>query len=123
MEFLINSLTAAVSGVITGFGVGGGTILILYLALFRDFPQISAQGINLLYFIPCAAVALISHIKNGRIDKKIALFCGISGAVSSFALSFFATGIKGTYLSCAFGYFLIFIGVSEIFRIFSKKKK
>ncbi len=122
MDFLTNSLTAVLSGIITGFGVGGGTLLILYLTLFRGFSQVSAQGINLVYFIPCAVSALISHIKNKRVDVKCAIYCGISGAVSSFASSFFATGIKETHLSRAFGYFLIFIGISEAFRIFKKKK-
>ena len=41
-------------------GLGGGTVLLIYLSLSAQVPQLTAQGINLLVFIPTAAVALRS---------------------------------------------------------------
>ena len=49
-----------VSGMISGMGIGGGTILIPALLFLQDMNQQQAQGINLIYFIPTAVIALIT---------------------------------------------------------------
>ena len=51
-------LAGAATGVLSGFGVGGGTLLLVYLTAFANVPQNLAQGVNLLYFLPAAATAL-----------------------------------------------------------------
>ena len=60
LHFLIGLLT----GVLSGFGIGGGSLLILYMTSFTEVNQYAAGGINLLYFLFCAPAALVSHIKN-----------------------------------------------------------
>ena len=40
-----------VSGMISGMGIGGGTILIPALLFLQDMNQQQAQGINIIYFI------------------------------------------------------------------------
>ena len=57
------------TGILSGFGIGGGSLLLLYLTLFAGVDQYQAGGINLLYFIACAPAALYSHIKNGLVQK------------------------------------------------------
>lgn len=66
-------IAAAISGLLGAMGFGGGGVLILYLTLYKNIPQLSAQGINLLFFIPSAILAIIYHIKNKLVDKKAAL--------------------------------------------------
>ena len=52
------------SGIINGiFGSGGGMILIIYLTAFANISQLTAQGINLLFFIPIAILSVIIHTK------------------------------------------------------------
>ena len=58
MSVLIALLAGAAAGVLSGFGVGGGTLLLLYLTAFAGVEQHLAQGINLVYFLPAAAAAL-----------------------------------------------------------------
>lgn len=77
--WLIPALAGAVTGVLSGFGIGGGTLLLIYLTAFAGLEQTLAQGINLLYFLPAAATALPSHFKNGYIDKKAAIPAIIAG--------------------------------------------
>ena len=71
------------SGIISGMGIGGGTILIPALSIFFDYEQHTAQNFNLIYFIPTAIIALFTHAKSGNIEKKglfkIILF-GLVGA-------------------------------------------
>ena len=64
MAWPISLLAGAVTGVLSGFGIGGGTLLLIYMTAFAGVPQNLAQGVNLLYFLPTAATALPAHIKN-----------------------------------------------------------
>ena len=84
LEFLVGLVT----GIISGFGIGGGSLLILYLTAVAGVNQYTAGGVNLLYFIGCAPCALISHIKNKRIVWQAVLFCTLAGVITSVAAAF-----------------------------------
>lgn len=119
MEFLIASIAGMVSGLCASLGLGGGSILLLYLTLFAGTAQLTAQGINLLFFIPCSALALVGHFRSGLIEKKIVLkfiLFGLAGAAGGFLL---AGILGGELLRKAFGGFLIIIGIMSFF---NKKK-
>lgn len=51
MGWLAAVVAGALTGVLSGFGVGGGTLLLIYLTTFAGMEQSQAQGINLLYFL------------------------------------------------------------------------
>lgn len=116
MQFILDAAAGAATGIITGFGIGGGTLLIIYLTMFRDISQLVAQGINLLYFIPTAGSALVSHIKNKRICGKIALYSIASGVITTALASGIAARLDMTFLRRVFGGFLLVVGISELFR-------
>lgn len=78
---IMEILAGFISGVVGAMGFGGGGVLILYLVLYKDMPQLNAQGINLLFFIPTAVTALIKHHKNNLIDKKMSLTFIIYGII------------------------------------------
>ena len=63
----MNLIGAAVAGFLSGvfgaMGLGGGGVLIIYLTGIVNTEQALAQGINLLFFIPCAIVAVFMHAK------------------------------------------------------------
>ena len=50
----LDFIVGAATGVLSGFGIGGGTLLVLYLTAVGGIEQTIAGGINLLYFIGCA---------------------------------------------------------------------
>ena len=114
--WLLAALAGAVTGVLSGFGIGGGTLLLIYLTAFAGVEQTLAQGINLLYFLPAAATALPSHIKNGYIDKKAAVPAIIAGLVCTAIAAWVATALDVELLRKCFGVFLLYIGVTELFR-------
>lgn len=115
MDFLIKLLAGTVTGILTGFGIGGGTLLILYLTMFCNVSQINAQGINLIYFLPTAGSALITHIKSRRVVIRAVILAGASGVLAAILASFVASGIDMTLLRRIFGGFLIIVGISELF--------
>lgn len=121
MNWLLAVLAGTAAGVLSAFGVGGGTLLLIYLAAFADIEQTTAQSINLLYFLPAAAMALPSHIRNGYIKKKTALPAIGAGLLSAAAAAWIATSIDVELLRKLFGTFLLYIGLSELLRRPTKK--
>lgn len=115
-DWLLAALAGAITGVLSGFGVGGGTLLLIYLTAFAGMEQTLAQGINLLYFLPAAAMALPSHIKNGYIEKKAAIPAIAAGLICSAAAAWAATALDVKLLRKCFGLFLLYIGITELFR-------
>jgi len=57
------------ASIISAWGVGGGTLLLLVMTLFLGVDHRTAQGINLLFFLPTAASALFCHARNDCLDK------------------------------------------------------
>ena len=113
------ALVGFCSGIISGMGIGGGTILIPALLFFTDITQQQAQGVNLIYFVPTAITALITHQKKGNLDWKTAKPLAVLGLTGAAAGAFLAVSLESELLRKIFGGFLFLMGLSEIF----KKKK
>ena len=121
-ELILLFIVGLSSGIISGMGIGGGTILIPALVLLVNPGQHVAQSVNLLFFIPTAVIALIVHIGKKRIDFKMAVPIIIFGLVGAFAGSKLAMSLPGNNLKKWFGLFLLAMGVYELL-IKGKKKK
>lgn len=104
------------SGIISGMGIGGGTILIPSLVLFNNVPQIQAQGMNLIVFLPVSIVALITHKKEGNLETKYIKWIIIGGIFSAIIGSLVAIKIQQDFLRKGFGLFLLAIGLFEFFK-------
>ncbi len=114
------ALVGFCSGIISGMGIGGGTILIPALLFLTDITQQQAQGVNLIYFIPTAVTALITHQKKGNLDWKTAKPIALLGLAGAAAGAFLAVSLESDLLRKIFGGFLFLMGLSEIFK---KKEK
>lgn len=105
----------AATGILSGFGIGGGSLLILWLTMVQQLPQYTAAGINLLYFLCCAPAALVSHIRHHLIEKKIALWCILAGCLASPTASLLAGLLPMHWLRRGFGILLLILGFRELF--------
>ena len=56
-DWILPLAVGAATGVLSGFGVGGGSLLLIYMTSFAGLEQPLAQGINLLYFLPAGLLA------------------------------------------------------------------
>ena len=108
--FLLPLLAGFATGILSAWGVGGGTLLLLIMTLFLGVDQTTAQGINLLYFLPTAALGLLSHRKNGLLDRKLIRSAVPAGMICAAAGAWLATHIDAVLLRKPFGIFLLFIG-------------
>lgn len=102
------------SGIISGMGIGGGTILIPALVFLEGMGQQEVQIINLIYFIPTALIALYFHNKNNLVEKKILKPIILTGFIGAVVGSFIATSLDGDILRKIFGVFLSIMGIVEI---------
>lgn len=116
MSWLTALLAGTATGVLSGFGVGGGTLLLLYLTAFAGMEQHLAQGINLVYFLPAAAAALPSHIKNGYVDRSAVLPAILAGLTTAGLCAWVASGLDTGLLRRCFGGFLLVVGLRELLR-------
>lgn len=113
--WILPLIVGAATGVLSGFGVGGGTLLLVYMTAFAGVEQRLAQGINLLYFLPAGLLALPAHVKNGYIEKP-ALLPAIGAGLACAALAAWAaTAMEVGLLKKLFGAFLIVVGLMELF--------
>lgn len=112
---MIGVLIGALTGVLSGLGVGGGTLLLLWMTAVMGMEQARAGGVNLLYFIACALPAVFGHAKNGLIEKKAVFWCVVFGVPACIAASFLAASMDTGLLRRCFGAFILVIGVREIF--------
>ena len=109
-------LIGVASGIISGMGIGGGTILIPALCFIMSLQQHQAQNINLLFFIPTAVVALAKHKKQGNIELKEVKPVIFSGILAAAVGSFLAVNIEADVLRKIFGGFLLIMGILEILK-------
>ena len=113
MNYLVYILIGLGAGIISGLGIGGGTILIPALTLIYGLPQQQAQNVNLMYFIPTAIVALISHFKSGNIEKRPVKRLILFGVIGAVAGAFIAVNLNPDLLRRIFGGFLLMMGIYE----------
>lgn len=103
------------TGIAASMGLGGGFILIIYLTVFANVDQITAQGINLVFFLPIALLSLIIHSKNKLIAwRAIPFLCG-SGLGGVIVGNWLSGLMGGDFLQKMFAVLLLFVGIREIF--------
>lgn len=108
-------LAAFFSGAAGAMGLGGGTLLILYLTACAGYSQPAAQGVNLLFFLVCSAVSLFLHGRGGYIRWKTAALCILAGLPAVFA-GFWISGLLGPErLRDVFAVFLLLLGLQQLF--------
>lgn len=110
-------------GIIGGMGMGGGTLTIPILTIFLSYAQLSAQGINLIAFLPMSLIALIIHIKNHLVAFKQTWLLALVGCIFSLGGAMLANHISNFVLKKLFAVFLIGLAVWQIVELIKSKKK
>ncbi len=113
---VIPILAGAACGVLSGFGIGGGSLLMVWMTAVLHMEQRTAQAINLLFFLPTAAASLIFHVKGRQVEWRASIPAILAGVVTAALSAWAATRIDAGLLRRLFGVFLLFVGLSELFR-------
>lgn len=116
-------LAGFLCGLLGAMGFGGGSVLILWLTLWRQIPPETARGMNLLLFLPGAVLAVILHRRRGHVEKQALRWVvpfGLAGAV----LGLLAAGfLPQVWLRRGFGLLLAVAGLGELFHRGTNGKK
>ena len=108
-------LAGIAGGIVSGLGMGGGTVLIILLSIFGGIEQHIAQATNIVFFVPAAIVSIFLNIKNKIIKWKVAIPLTIFGIVGAIVGSKIALILDTQNLKRCFGVFLGIIAIYEIF--------
>jgi uncharacterized membrane protein YfcA len=113
--WILSSIVGFLSGGIGAMGLGGGAVLLIYLTVFDKTPQFKAQGMNLIFFIPIALLAVIIYAFKREIKwKKILplIFGGFLGSGIGLVVS---NAFGQGFVAKIFAVLLIALGVKELF--------
>ena len=116
-------LIGVISGIVSGTGMGGGTILIFLLTFMMGMEQHMAQATNLIFFIPTSIVAIIVNFKNKNIDLKLAIIISIFGILGAIIGANISLHTNVNILKKCFGIFLEFVAINEIYSMTKQYKK
>ena len=120
-DWIIPFLCGLGASILSAWGVGGGTLLLLVMTLFLGVDQRTAQGINLLFFLPTAISALICHARGGYLDKPTLKSAVPLAVAAALAGAWIATSLDTGLLRRPFGVYLLLSGVSLLWP--QKRKK
>ena len=112
---MIDLFVGAILGFLSGLGIGGGSLLILWLTLVLNVDPTIARGVNLLFFLPCALVAALIRWKQGSLPLKKILPAVLTGCLSALLFSLMSLRMDMSLLKKLFGGLLIVTGLREIF--------
>ena len=107
-------------GFLSGIGVGGGSLLMLWLTVAAGLPHETSRSINLLFFLPAALIACFFRKTQGLLPVKTVVPAILSGCISAAVFSFLGTGWDSEILKKIFGVLLIFTGLREL--LYKEKK-
>ncbi len=110
-----------VLGFLSGLGVGGGSLLILWLTLVLNMDHNAARGINLAFFLPAALTACLFRWRQGAIQWKTVLPAVIAGCLSAAGAAWLGLKLDLALLKKLFGGLLIITGLREL--LYKPKRK
>ncbi len=105
----------AVLGFLSGLGIGGGSLLMLWLTLVLQMDHTVAGTVNLMFFIPSAIIASLFRFKQGKLDIKRIIPALIGGCAGAVLFSLLGQRIDGDVLRKPFGILLLLTGLRELF--------
>ena len=120
-SFPVSLVVGTVLGFLSGLGVGGGSLLLLWLTLVIGTEVSAARIINLLFFLPAAAVSCVFRWKQGVLDWKKLLPAMAAGCLGAVAGTLLGQTMDTAMLKKGFGVLLLVTGAREL--LWKPKKK
>ncbi|MCI7692134.1 MAG: sulfite exporter TauE/SafE family protein [Oscillospiraceae bacterium] len=112
---MMEAIIGFATGILASMGLGGGFILVVWLTLFENVGQKAAQGINVLFFLPIAFIALLLHLRNHLVNKTLVKKMLLGGIIGAVIGTLGSNVIANDLLRKLFALFLIAFGLRELF--------
>lgn len=114
-SILFNIIVGTVLGFLSGLGVGGGSLLILWLTLIANVPQELARNINLMFFLPTAVISSLFRWRKGNLQIRKVLPAMMGGVAAAILFTWLSRHISSDVLKAPFGVLLLVTGLRELF--------
>lgn len=99
-------------GLVAGFfsgtiGIGGGLLFVPTMTVGFRLSQAAAQGTSLLAIIPTSIVGGFTHLRQGNVQVRPAMWMGGGGLVGAIIGALVAVEVPGPLLARVWGAFLL----------------
>ena len=111
------------AGILSAWGVGGGTLLLLVMTLILGVPQQQAAAVNLLYFLPTAAMGVIAHKRNGLLETEVLKSAIPWGTTAAAAGALAATTLDTAVLRRLFGAYLLLAAAGSLRQLWRERRR
>ena len=101
-------------GILAGLGIGGGTLLILWLTLIINESALTARAINLMFFLIAAGSVSLFRWQKGYLKIKDILPAIFSGCIAAALCAWVSTQIVQDIMRKFFGVLLLLTGIKEL---------
>lgn len=113
-SFPVILIVGTLLGFLSGLGIGGGSLLLLWLTVVLQMDPLSARSINLLFFLPSALIACVIRMKQGALKLKPLVPAIFAGCISAAVFSLVSTKLDVQILKKLFAIILLAAGLREL---------
>ena len=117
---MVNVAVGILLGFLSGLGIGGGSLLLLWLTLVMGTDPSAARTINLLFFLPAAVISCCFRWKNGTLELQRILPAILAGCLGATLGTWISGTLDTQMLRKGFGILLMGTGIREL--LWKKKK-
>lgn len=111
---MLNVLIGAALGFLSGLGVGGGSLLLLWLTAVVGLDHETARLMNLMFFLPCALIATLFRRKHSRPNRRLTLCAVTAGLIGAILGNMAGRSLDVDLLKKIFGGIFIACGIREL---------
>lgn len=112
--WVVKLLIGVLLGFLSGLGIGGGSLLILWLTLAMNADAATARSINLMFFLAAAGSVSLLRLRTGKLDKGAILPAAVCGCIAAGVCSVIGAMLEPTILQKIFGVLLLLTGIREL---------
>ena len=117
MRIIFDVIASFVIALLSGMGVGSAGLLVVWLTATTSISQLTAQGLNLYFFLFSAGASLMVHIQKRKIFWSAVLLMICVGSVGTLAGSLLSARLSADLLRRAFGGMLVFCGLASLYSV------
>ncbi len=120
-SFPVALTVATILGFLAGLGIGGGSLLVLWLTLVVGMEHPYARILKLMFFIPSALITCLFRWKQGVLNFKKIMPAILAGCIAAGLASCGSRYLEIELLNKLLGGLLLFTGIRELF--YKRKNK
>ena len=115
MRVIFDIIACFFIALLSGMGVGSAGLLVVWLNATTSISQLTAQGLNLYFFLFSAGASLMVHIQKRKIFWSVVFLMICVGSIGTLAGSALSVRLSPDILRRAFGGMLIVCGSASLY--------